>query len=107
VEDPAATPGPRAADLFVADLRPRPGGPALHVLRIAGAFLAQLAWQLIPSPAVHDVVVTRRRDGAELLRLPAEDPLVPGELLAYIRGQLDEMDPTAFLAEWRLEPLPE
>ena len=100
-DDPGDRPdGPRAADVFVADLRPRPGGPLLHLLRIAGAFVAQLAWQLIPSPAVHDVVVTSRSDGRELLRVAAEDPLLPGDLLAQIRSELGRLDPDAFLAAW-------
>lgn len=92
--------GPASA-VLAADLRPRPGGRLLHWARIAGAFLSQLAWQLIPSPAVHDVVVHRRNDGREVLRVPAEDPLVPGDMLAVVRGQLDRMDVDAFLADWR------
>jgi hypothetical protein len=106
-EDPGDRPsgpdgpdGRRAADVFAADLRPRPGGPLRHVLRIAGAFVAQLAWQLIPSPAVHDIVVFSRSDGRELLRVPAEDPLLPGDLLAQIRAELERLDPDTFLAAW-------
>ena len=81
-------------------MRPRPGGPVRHLLRIAGAFVAQLSWQLIPSPAVHDVVVSSRADGRELLRVPAEDPLLPGDLLAQIRAELERLDPDDFLAAW-------
>ena len=98
-EGPGA--GPRAAELFTADLRPRPGGRLRHGLRLAGAFAAQLMWQLVPSPSVHDVVVTRRDDGSEVLRVPAEDPLLSGDLLAYVREQLAEQDPASFLAEWQ------
>jgi hypothetical protein len=96
--------GQRAADVYAADLRPRPGGPVRHVLRVAGAFVAQLALQLLPAPAVHDVVVTSRADGREVLRVPAEDPLLPGDLLAQIRAELDRLDPEAFLVAWGARP---
>jgi hypothetical protein len=97
---PAGSPGERAADVYSAALVARPGGRLMHVLRLAGAVAAQLLLQVIPSPSVHDVVVTRRRDGAEVLREPAGDPLVAGDLLAAVRRELDELDPESFLAEW-------
>lgn len=96
-----STGGVRAADVFVADLRPRHGGRLRHAARIAGAFLSQLAWQLLPPPDVHDVVVVRRADGEEVLRVPAGDPLVPGDMLARVRGELQASDPETFLAGWR------
>ncbi len=89
-----------AADVYTADLEPRPGSRLRHRLRIAGAFVAELAWGLIPSPTVHDEVVRRRDDGAEVLRVPSEDPTVPGDVLRAIRGELDAMTPEQFLAEW-------
>ena len=90
-----------ASTVLAAELRPRPGGRALQAVRIAGAFVAQLAWGLIPSPSVHDVVVFRRDDGREVLRVPAEDPTLSGDLLAVVRGQLDRMDAGTFLADWQ------
>ena len=89
-----------AADVYAADLEPRPGGRLRHRLRVAGAFLAELAWGLLPGPTVFDVVVRRRDDGAEVLRVPSEDPAVPGDVLQAIRGELDAMTPEQFLAEW-------
>jgi hypothetical protein len=86
--------------VFTAALVARPGGPLMHALRVAGAVTAQLLLQLIPSPSVHDVVVIRRRDGVEVLREPAGDPLVAGDLLADVQRQLEELDPESFLAEW-------
>ncbi|MGY1804458.1 hypothetical protein ACI78T_14360 [Blastococcus sp. SYSU D00922] len=94
----------RAADVFVADLRPRPGGPALQRLRLAGAALSELLLELIPSPSVHDVVVTRRDDGTEVLREPAGPPLRAGELLGQIRDELERLDPEAFLRGWSATP---
>jgi hypothetical protein len=90
--------------VFVADLRPRPGGRLLHAARMASAFASQPAWQLHPSPTVHDAVVSRRDDGAEVLRMPAGDPLDPGTLLARVRG---ELDPATFLAGWQRRSSPD
>jgi hypothetical protein len=89
-----------AAELFVADLEPHPGGRGQRTLRVAGAFVAEMAMGLLPAPTVSDVVVRRRADGTEVLRVPAADPVLPGDLLAFVREQLDAMDAEAFLAEW-------
>ncbi|WP_448615148.1 hypothetical protein [Modestobacter sp. URMC 112] len=92
--------GGRARDVFVAALEPRPGGRLLRSARFLAAFAAELAWGLLPGPSLSDVVVTRRRDGLELVRVPAGDPNVPGDMLALVQRQLDELDPGTFLAEW-------
>ena len=92
--------GLRAADVFVAELRPRPGGRWLQGLRLGGAALSELLLELVPSPSVHDVVVSRRDDGTEVLRLPAGAPLVAGELLGQIRHELARLGPDEFLAGW-------
>ncbi len=94
----------RAADVFVADLRPRPGGRLMQGLRLAGAALSELLLELIPSPSVHDVVVTRRDDGTEVLREPAGVPLRAGELLGQVRDELERLDPETFLRQWSAAP---
>jgi hypothetical protein len=91
----------RAATLYVADLEPRPGGRLLRGARVAAAFAAELAWGLVPGPAVSDVVVRRRDDGSEVLRVPAGDPTVPGDLLAYVRDQLETLGPAGFVQDWQ------
>ncbi len=96
----------RAATLYSAALEPRPGGRARHLLRIAGAFVAELAWGLIPSPTVHDVVVRRRDDGSEVLRVPTEDPQAPGHMLGAIRDELGTVTPEEFLARWSVSTRP-
>ena len=53
---------------------------------------------------MHDVVVTRRDDGSEVLREPAGVPLLAGELLGQIRDELERLDPDAFLEEWSAKP---
>jgi hypothetical protein len=106
VPDGGAGDGTRAADVFVADLRPRPGGRLLQGVRLAGAALSELLLELIPSPSVHDVVVTRRDDGTEVLREPAGVPLLAGELLGQIRDEMERLDPDTFLDEWSARPRP-
>jgi hypothetical protein len=103
-DDATDAPAVRAEDVFDVGLRPRPGGRLRHALRIAGAFGAQLLQQLVPSPSVHDVVVTRRADGVEVLREPAGDPLTAGDMLAGIRRDLASLDPDTFLAQWAIRP---
>ena len=95
-EEPAV----RAGDRYEATLQPRPGGRVLRSARLLAAFAAELAWGLFPGPSLHDVVVTRRTDGAEVLRVSAGDPNVPGDMLGLVQRQLAELGPDAFLAEW-------
>jgi hypothetical protein len=92
--------GPRAADVFAVELRPRTGGRLMYRVRLAGAVLSELTLQLLPAPSLHDVVVTRRDDGNEVLRVPAGEPLRAGELLAQIRDEVERLDPETFLASW-------
>ena len=40
------------------------------------------------------------RYGAEVVRVSAGDPNVPGEMLGLVQRHLAELDPAAFLAEW-------
>jgi hypothetical protein len=93
----------RATDVYEATLQPRHGGRLLRSGRLLAAFAAELAWGLLPQPALSDVVVTRRRDGAEVLRVSAGDPNVSGEMLALVQRHLAELGPAAFLAEWGAE----
>ena len=90
----------RAADVYTATLQPRPGGRLVRSARLLAAFAAELAWGLLPQPSLSDVVVTRRADGAEVVRVSAGDPTVPGEMLGLVQRHLAELSPAAFLAEW-------
>jgi hypothetical protein len=98
-QGPDAIAGVRAADVFTADLRPRPDGRLRHRARIAAPFVTELFCQLIPSPSVHDVVVTRRQDGTEILRVPTGEPFQAGDLLAQIRREPARLDAESF-PEW-------
>jgi len=95
------TTGPqRAGDVYAATLQPRPGGRLLRSARLLAAFTAELAWGLLPQPSLSDVVVTRRADGAEVARVPAGNPNVPGDMLALVQQHLADLTPDAFLVEW-------
>lgn len=74
--------GARAADVFTADLRPRPGGRFRHRARIGGAFGSELLWQ----------------------RVPAGEPFPAGDLLARVRDELERQDAESFLAGWSEPP---
>ena len=49
---------------------------------------------------MHDVVVIRRDDGTEVLRVPAGDPYAAGDLLAMVRTELAGTDAESFLRAW-------
>jgi hypothetical protein len=90
-----------AAEVLVADLEPRPGGRLLRSARLLGAVAAELAWGLLSGPSLSDVVVRRRDDGTEVLRVPAGDPVVPGDQLRHVRSMLQALGPQDFLRAWR------
>ena len=89
-----------AADAFVAGFERRRGGRVLHGVRILGAFGASLFQGLVPSPAVHDVVVRRRDDGTEVARTPVENPDLPGDTLRFVEEDLASRSPEQFVVEW-------
>jgi hypothetical protein len=93
----------RATEVYEATLQPRRGGRVLRSGRLLAAFAAELAWGLLPQPSLSDVVVTRRGDGVEVLRVSAGDPHVPGDMLALVQRHLAELTPGEFLAEWGAE----
>ncbi|TKJ34073.1 hypothetical protein [Blastococcus sp. CCUG 61487] len=96
--------GRTAAEIFVADFERRSGSRPLHALRVAGAFVGSLFQGLLPLPAVHDVVVRRRDDGAEVARIPVENPDLPGDTLRFVTDELASRGPEEFLAEWSRRP---
>ncbi len=93
----------RAEGVFVAALEDRLGSANRQRLRIAGAFLAELAWGLLPHPSVSDLVVRRRDDGVPVLRLDAGDPRTSGDLLRQARQAMTTMSPAAFEYQWGLD----
>ena len=98
------SPDPTRADaVFAAALEDRLGSRSRQRLRIAGAFLAELAWGLLPHPSVSDLVVRRRDDGTPVLRLDAGDPRTSGDLLRQARQAMATLSPAAFEYQWGLD----
>lgn len=94
----------RAQDVYAAALETPLGTPGRQRLRVAGAFVAELAWGLLPHPSVSDLVVRRLADDVEVVRVPAGDPNSSGDLLARTRADLAALTPAAFDDRWGLEP---
>ncbi|NEK59572.1 hypothetical protein GCU56_17075 [Geodermatophilus sabuli] len=89
-----------AVQVLVAGLEVRPGGRLVRGARLLGAFVAELVLGLLPAPSLFDVVVTRRDDGTEVVRVPAGDTTTPGEMLRFVQEQLETRDVGTFLREW-------
>ena len=49
---------------------------------------------------MHDVVVTRRADGAEVLRVPAGDPQDAGAMLQAVKAELRTTSAEEFVRGW-------
>lgn len=93
----------RADEVFRAALEDRPGSANRQRLRIVGAFVAELAWGLLPQPSVSDLVVRRRDSGEQVLRLDAGDPNTSGDLLRRARHAMATLSPAAFEYQWGLD----
>lgn len=93
----------RARDVFTVALEARPGTRLRQRLRVAGAFVAELAWGLLPQPSVSDLVVRRRDSGTVVLRMDAGDPHTSGDLLRRARVAMDDLSPAAFEYQWGLD----
>lgn len=50
-----------------------------------------------------DVVVRRRHDGGEELRIEVDDPEGPAETLHRVREQLDDLEPEEFRRLWSMD----
>ncbi len=89
-----------ASDVLLAALEPRAGGRLVRGARVAAAFVAELALGLLPAPSVSEVVVRRRDDGTEVLRVGDVDPHVPGDMLGFVQDQLATKTLAEFREEW-------
>lgn len=91
----------RAADLYAAALdAPAPGRPRV-VAALRGVLLglgAMAGWY--DEPPAGDVVVRRRDDGREVLRVDAGPSEEAAALLAHVRDQLRTMSPRLFRETW-------
>lgn len=96
-----ATYEPIAADeIYTSALEPPPRGPVTRVLRSALDLWCAMTGGLLELTSSADVVVRRRSDAAEELRIAGGAPPVTLSLLERVRTDLDQMSPDQFRAEW-------
>ena len=74
------------------------------VLAVGDVVAAALAGPLDLSSA-GDVVVRRRVDAVEVLRVPAGPPEEAAQVVAHVREQLETLSPEEFHATWSLDGL--
>lgn len=92
-----------AASLHLeASLAPRKGTPLVKAMRTVATIAAGLLTNDLESgPSAIDLVVARRSNGGEVLRVSAGTAEEAGRLLARVRRDLDEKCVADFVAEWR------
>lgn len=92
----------RACDVYDAALWPRPGGRAVQALRVLGVVVTRAFLGLLSEPSLRDLVVRRRADGVEVLRIPAGDPEAAADLLSHVQRQLAALPAEGFAQKWAL-----
>lgn len=96
-----ATYEPLAADeIYTSALEPPQRGPVGRVVCSALDLWCAMTGGLLELTAASDVVVRRRSDGGEELRVAGAAPTVSLGLLETVRTDLLEMSPDQFRAEW-------
>ena len=99
--DPVLDPG--AEEVYVASLEPRARGPVGRVVCAAlDLWCAQTGGAMELSRRA-DVVVRRRHDGVEELRLDTHDAAASGLWIDDVRRQLADLTPAQFRELWRIE----
>ena len=93
---------PWADDVYVASLEPRAGGPGRRLVWAAlDLWCAQTGGAMELSRRV-DLVVRRRHDGVEELRLDTHDAAAAGLWIDDVRHQLSELTPAQFREQWSI-----
>jgi hypothetical protein len=90
-----------AVHSFSADLRPQADNRIVALLKMTGTAVEQLITQGETPPASgSDLVISRRSDGSEVVRISAGDRVEAGNLLASARAQLEKQSSEQFLKSW-------
>ncbi len=89
-----------AAGVYVASLEPRPRGTAKRLLVSALDLWCATTGGTFELTRAGDVVVRRRDDGAELLRVQVGVAADAASLLEEVRRQLSSSSPDAFRRRW-------
>lgn len=92
-----------AAEVYEAELAPArtAAGVVRGVLRGAAALAHQLVGDAL-HPSAGDLVVRRRCDDAEVMRIDAGDGEQAAYLMDHVRRQLEELTPAQFEEAWTL-----
>lgn len=98
----ATTPEERAGDVYAVALRERPVGRVRGAVRVVWGAVATGFLGLVPAPSEGDLIVTRRSDGAQLLRTQAGDAEAAAALLAHVEEQLATLSAAEFAERWSL-----
>lgn len=93
----------RAGEIYEAELAPArtAAGVVRGVLRGAAALAHQLVGDAL-HPSAGDLVVRRRSDDAEVMRIDAGDGEQAAYLMDHVRTQLAELTPAQFEEAWTL-----
>lgn len=87
---------------FTAAVEPAQRPRGRRVLVWAGSLLAAAAFGLVHGPSLHQVVLRRRSDGAEILRLNVDDGTEADSLMEEVQEDLARLTVEEFSLEWNL-----
>lgn len=93
-----------AGDLYEHRLEPHERGRLRRAVVAAVDLVAAATVGLLELSSAGEVVVRRRADGAEVLRVPAGPAEEAAQLLTHVREQLRTLSPADFRDAWGLRP---
>lgn len=95
----------KASDVYSIELAAYGGGKAVRqfLLRLVNLLSAPISgW--VDGPSIAELVVRRRSDDVEVLRIDAGDEEGSGLLFQELRNQLETLTPVEFQDRWDVEP---
>ncbi|HRO29976.1 hypothetical protein [Citricoccus sp.] len=92
--------GPMANELYSVDLEEGGDDPVERVFRFVGGVLTQVLGGYGAGVVGASVVVRRKRDGEEMLRIDVPDAESGDQVLQALQGDLDTYPADEFVADW-------
>ncbi|WP_193612332.1 hypothetical protein [Nocardioides lijunqiniae] len=89
-----------AADVYTRALEPHRRGRLRRTAVVAADIVASSLGGLLELSSAGEVVVRRRADDREVLRVPAGPPEEAAQLVAHVEEQLTSMSPAEFREAW-------
>lgn len=89
-----------AGDLYEHHLEPHRRGRLRRAVLAAADIVAASLGGLLELSSAGEVVVRRRADAVELVRIPAGPPEEAAQVLAHVREQLETLSPAEFRDAW-------